>query len=179
MVINLADLGDGAYEGVLETSDLALVTYNILITAEKDGYQSIQTSHALTVETPQLQVAMQLSTDTATRGEAMTVTATVEDIAANPIAGAIVTVYIGDKAVDLLDIGDGNYQVTIDTSDVKEGTYIVTVATHKEGYGPADTSENLTVKAPPAETPWTSYGGIAAVVIAIAAVALYLLKRRS
>ncbi|MFB0502299.1 MAG: carboxypeptidase-like regulatory domain-containing protein [Candidatus Bathyarchaeia archaeon] len=112
----------------------------------------------------------------------MTVSATVEDVAGNPIAGATVTVYIGDKAVDLLDIGDGSYQITIDTSDVKEGTYIVTVATHKEGYESAETSANLTVRAAPAENQvlyWPLYGGIAAIVIAIAAVALYLVKRRS
>ncbi|MDH5687299.1 MAG: hypothetical protein OEZ48_05510 [Candidatus Bathyarchaeota archaeon] len=182
MVIDLADLGDGAYEGMLETSDLAVGTYGVVITAEKAGYQLTQTSHTLTVETPQLQVAMQLSTDTATRGEVMTVSATVEDVAGNPIAGATVTVYIGDKADDLSDIGDGNYQITIDTSDVREGTYTVTVATHKEDYGPAETSANLTVKAAPAENQvlyWPLYGGIAAIVIAIAAVAFYLVKRRS
>jgi hypothetical protein len=179
MIINLADLGDGAYEGMLETSDLALGTYGVVITAEKTGYQLTQTSHTLAVETPRLQVAMQLSTDTATRGEVMTVIATVEDVAGNPTAEATVTVYIGDKADDLSDIGDGNYQITIDTSDVNEGTYTVIVAAHKGGYESAETSENLTVKAAPAETPWTSYVGIAAIVIAIAAVALYLVKRRS
>jgi len=161
MIISLSDLGGGNYEGILEPSDLAVGAHSVVIAVEKAGYQSIQTSRTLIVRPSQLQVSIQLSTDTVTRGEVMTVSAKISDISGNKISGAIVTVYIGDKAIDLLDIGNGNYQLSLDTSDIKEGTYIVTVTAHKEGYLSADTSANLNVKAAPTETPsplWSDRG---------------------
>ncbi len=175
-IVSLSDLGVGNYEGILETTDLPVGTYSIIITVEKAGYESTQTSHILTVETLQLQVTMQLSTDTATKGEVMTVSANVKDLGGNPIEGVTVTVYIGDKALDLLDQGNGNYQATIDTSDVDEGTYIVNILAHKEGCESNQTSQNLTVKAAP-ETPWMLYGGVAAVIVVVAIV-LYLIRKR-
>ena len=175
--IGLSDVGGGNYEEALEITDFMEGTYGVYITAEKAGYGSAETTHTLTVEALQLQVDMQLSTDTATRGEVMTVSATITDVGGRPIGGAIVTVYIGDIALDLAEIGDGSYQVTVETSNIKEGTYTVIVAAHKEGCESGQTSENLTVEAAPEEPPWAAYGAIAVAAVAIVAVALYLVKR--
>jgi len=177
-IVDLSDVGGGNYEGALEITDFMEGTYGVYITAEKDGYGSAETTHALTVEAIQLQVDMQLSTDTVTRGEVMTVSATITDVGGRPIGGAIVTVYIGDIALDLAEIGDGSYQVTVETSNIQEGTYTVIVAAHKEGCESGQTSENLTVEAAPEEPPWAAYGAIAVAAVAIVAVALYLVKRR-
>lgn len=47
----LSDQGNGNYQGTIKTSDLKAGTYNILITAQKDGYTESQYSTALSVET--------------------------------------------------------------------------------------------------------------------------------
>ena len=49
-IINLSDLGRGNYEGTLETTDLAEGTYDIVISAQKIGYEPTQTLETLTVK---------------------------------------------------------------------------------------------------------------------------------
>jgi len=146
VLILLSDQGNGAYQGTIDTSILREGTHEITVTAEKEGYRSAQVSLILTVETLRLRLTMQLSSEIITRGDIITVSATVRDVAGNPIEGATVTVYIGDKAVDLSDQGNGYYEVDVPTSDVEEGTYTVNLAVHKEGCEPDETSGTLAVE---------------------------------
>jgi len=120
-----------------------------------------------------LQVTIEISTDTATQGDIITVSATVKDLAENPIEGATVFASLGHKTVTLSDQGSGNYEGNIDTFDISEGTYLVTVTAEKELCESAEISETLNVNA---AVPWLLYIGIAATVLAIVAVILY--KRR-
>ncbi len=174
--VDLVDQGDGEYQVDIDTSDVQQGTYTIIVSAHKDGYESTDVSETLKVETRILQVTIQLSTDTATQGDIITVSATVKDLTETPIEGATVSATLEHKTVTLSDQGNGNYQTTVDTSDLSEGTHAVTVTAEKEWCEPGQNSETLTIEAP---TPWTLYGGIAAIVVGIAAVALYLVKRRS
>jgi len=148
---------------------------------DANGYLIASTTRFSTwtiVEIVPLQVAAQLSPQTVTPGDAVTISSVVKDDAGNSIEGATVTATIGDKTINLSDQGNGNYQGTIDTSDFKEGTYDVVVTAQKVGYRSAQTSESLTAEAKPAETPWMLYGGIAAISIVIIAAVLYKIKKR-
>lgn len=175
-VVSLADMGGGHYAGDFDTGNLEPGTWSMVVVAEKGGYDPAQVPVTLTVEMRILHVTLQLSTDTATQGDAVTISAVVQDLAENPIEGATVTVAIGGSTMSLSDQGNGNYQTTVDTSVLSVGTHAVTVTAEKEWCEPGQNSETLTIGAP---TPWTLYGGIAAIVVGIAAVALYLVKRRS
>jgi len=178
-IINLSDLGDGNYKGTFETTDLKEGNYDIVVTAQKDGYEQTQTSQTLTVKVAAipLQVTAKLSPEIVTQGDVVIISAIVRDDAGNPIEGATVTVTIGDETINLSDIGNGKYQGTIDTSNLKEGTYNIVIAAQKVRYKPTQTSQTLIVRT---AIPWMLYGGIAAViVIVIVAVALYRFKRGS
>lgn len=50
--ISLSDQGSGNYEGNIDTSDLTEGTYDIVVTADKDGYVSDQDSLILSVKQP-------------------------------------------------------------------------------------------------------------------------------
>jgi len=95
-----------------------------------------------------MQISAQLSPDSVVRGDNVTVSAIVKDGAENLIEGATVTATLGDLEILFLlsDEGNGNYQVTIDTSIVYEGTYEIVVTAEKGGYEPNQTSQMLTVK---------------------------------
>jgi len=171
--VDLTDLGDGYYEVEVDTFDVVEGTYEITVSAHKEGLESIDVSGTLTVETRILHVTIQISTDTATQGDIITVSATVKDLAENPIEGATVFATLGHKTITLSDQGSGNYEGNIDTFDVSEGTYLVTVTAEKELCESAENAETLNVKA---AIPWLLYIGIAAIVLVIVAVILY--KRR-
>jgi len=49
-IISLSDQGDGNYKGTLKTTDLKEGTHSIVIVAQKDGYETAQTSQTLTVK---------------------------------------------------------------------------------------------------------------------------------
>lgn len=174
--VDLRDLGDGYYEVDVDTSDVIEGTYTIIVSAHKEGCESTDVSGMLTVEIRRLQVTIQLSTDTATQGDIITISATVQDLAENPIEGATVIATLGHKTITLSDQGNGHYQGNIDTFDINEGTYLVTVTAEKELCESAQNSETLNVKA---AVPWILYIGIAAIILVIAAVILYRVKRSS
>ena len=50
VLILLSDQGNGNYQGTIDTSNLKEGTYDIVVTAQKEGYESAQTSKSLTVE---------------------------------------------------------------------------------------------------------------------------------
>jgi hypothetical protein len=108
------------------------------------GYKAIETN--LWVSTPYLELTWELSSERVTRGDNLTVSAEVRDQGGDRVEGAVVTVYIGDKAVDLIYHGDGYYQVDLDTLDIEDGTYDVTVLTHKEGYESDETTGILVIE---------------------------------
>ncbi len=175
-VINLSDLGDGNYKGTFETADLKEGNYNVIVIAEKAGYEQAQLSRTLTIKAViPLQMTVHLSSDTVTKGDSVKVSVILGDIEGNPIEGANVTATIDDEIIRFSDIGDGKYQGTIDTSNLREGTYNIVISAQKARYKPAQTSQRLIVKA---MIPWMLYGGIIGVIITIIAVAFYLLKRR-
>jgi len=175
-IFPLTDKGNGTYEGAIATTGLEEGSYSVVITAEKEGYASGQATKMLTLQAPALQVAMQLSPETVTQGDTVTISATVKDDDGNPIEGAAVMATIDYKTINLSDQGNGNYQGTIDTSDFKEGTYDVVVTAQKVGYESAQTSKSLTIEAP---IPWMLYGGIAALVVIVMVIAvLYKIKKR-
>lgn len=127
---------------------------------------------AITAPFPPLQVTAQLSPETATQGETVTISAMVKDLVENPIEGATVAATIGDleDLIVLSDQGDGSYQGIIDTSGWMEGTYPVVVTAQKEGYESAQTGMTLTVKA---AVPWTLYGGIVTIIVIATVVAVF------
>jgi len=106
----------------------------------------------------------------------VTILTVVKDGAEYPIEGATVSARIDDKIVSLSNLGGGNYEGILETADLPVGTYSIIIAVEKAGYESTQTSQNLTVEAAP-ETPWMLYGGVA-VVIAVVAVALYLIRKR-
>lgn len=105
---------------------------------------------ALEVNGFKMQVIVGLSSDTVARGDDVTIFVAAKDDGENPVEGATVTTIIGDLEVlfTLPDLGDGNYQVTIDTSIVNEGIYEIVTTVEKEGYEPNQTSRTLTVTSP-------------------------------
>jgi len=136
------------------------------------GYTAIETS----IWSPTLQATAELSSDTPTQGETVTISTVVKDEAENPIEGATVSARIEEKIVSLSDLGGGNYEGILETADLPVGTYSIIITVEKDGYESTQTSQNLTVKAAP-EMPLTLYGGVAAV-IAVVAVVLYLIRKR-
>ena len=136
------------------------------------GYTAIETN----IWSPTLQATAELSSDTTTQGERVTILTVVKDGAEYPIEGATVSARIDDKIVSLSNLGGGNYEGILETADLPVGTYSIIIAVEKAGYESTQTSQNLTVEAAP-ETPWMLYGGVA-VVIAVVAVALYLIRKR-
>ena len=125
-----------------------------------------------------LQATAVLSSQTATRGETVTVSAIVKDDAETLIEGATVTAAIEDLEVLIIlsDQGNGNYRGAIDTSDINEGTYSLVVTAQKEGYKSAQTPVNLTIKTP---VSWMVYVGIATAIVVMVALMIYLIRRRS
>ena len=146
---------------------------------DADGYLVANTTHFSVwtiVEIVPLQIsAAQLSAETVTQGETVTISATVKDESNNPITGATVTATIADTTITLTDQGDGNYQGTIETSTLEPDTYSITLTARKDGYTPDTATLSLTVQA---VTPWTTYALIALAVAAVAVAAAVILMRR-
>jgi hypothetical protein len=134
------------------------------------GYRLIETN----LWSPTLDVTMELSSETVTQGESVTVSAALKDLSGNQIGGATVVATLGQKTVPLSDQGRGEYEGLIDTFDVGEGAYLVTVTAEKEGSESAQEAELLTVMA---GTPWLLYIGLATILLVIGAVILYKVKR--
>jgi len=145
---------------------------------DSEGYLVANTTHFsvwTVVEVVPLQITgAQLSEETVTKGDTVTISATVEDDANNPVAGATVTATVGDTTITLTDLGNGNYQGTIDTSTLEPDVYTITITAEKDGYTPDTETLSLTVEA---ATPWTTYALIALVVAAIV-IAVILARRR-
>jgi hypothetical protein len=147
---------------------------------DADGYLIANTTHLSVwsiVEAIRLQISAQISPDSVTQGESVTISAQVEDNVGRPVEDATVTATIGGKTVNLQHVGNGNYRLTMSTSGLGEGPHNIIVAVQKQGYEPAQSSVSLIVKA---QVPYMLYGGIAAVVVVfIVILALYKLRRRS
>ena len=138
------------------------------------GYKALETNMWSPVP---LRVTAQLSSNTVTQGDLVTVSATVADEEENRVEEATVTATIGDLEILVLlsDLSNGEYEGTIDTAIVKEGTYEIVVTAGKVGYESAQDHKSLTVEEP---VPWVLYGGIAAIVAAAIVAVAYLMRRR-
>jgi len=159
----------------VDTLDIEDGSYTITVFTHREEYESDETTGTLIIERRILHVTMELSADTATQGDIITVSAEVKDLDENPIEGATVNATLGYKTVYLSDEGSGNYQGNIDTFDIDEGTYSVTVMVEKEFCEPAQNAEILTVEA---DVTWILIVGLAIGVVTIALVVVYVLKRR-
>ncbi len=107
------------------------------------GYKVLETNLWSPVSV--LELTWNLSSGRVTRGDHVTVWAEVRDQGGVPVEGAVVTVYIGDKAVDLIDQESGHYQIDVDTLDIEDGDYDITVLAHKEGYESDETKGTLVI----------------------------------
>ena len=145
-----------------------------------DGYLVAETTHLSVwsiVEAIQLRISAEISPETVTQGDPVTISALVLDNIGRPVEDATVTATIGDKTMTLEHVGDGKYQLKVDTSTIKEGPHNIIIIAQKQGYEQDQTSVSLIIKAP---FPYMLYGGIAVVVVVIlAALALYKLRRES
>lgn len=47
--VSCEDMGDGIYQGIIDTSNISPDSYRILITAKKSGYADASTSFTLTI----------------------------------------------------------------------------------------------------------------------------------
>lgn len=171
--VDLIDQGGGHYQVEVETSDIEDGMYTVTVLTHKEGYESDETTRTLTIDPRILHVTVELSVDTVTKGEIVTVFAEVKDLDENPIEGATVNATLGHKTIYLTDEGSGNYQGNIDTFDIDEGTYQVTVIAEKEFCESAHNAERLTVKA---SVPWLLYIGLVSIIVII--VFVYILRRR-
>jgi len=172
--VDLIDHGNGYYQVDVDTLDLEDGSYTITVFTHKEGYESDETTGILTIERRILHVTLELSTDTATQGDIITVSTEVKDLDENPIEGATVNATPGHKTIYLTEEGNGYYQGNIDTFDIDEGTYYVIVIAEKEFCESAQNAEMLTVEA---AVPCMLIVGLAIGIVIIAVVVAYFLKR--
>jgi PKD repeat protein len=173
----LWDFGDGSTSTEPNPAHFFIYPGSYTVTLSVEDDEGLESSYSTTivVEAILMQVAAQLSSETITKGDPVTISVEVKDDVYTPIEGAMVLVTYGEETLTLSDQGNGNYEGTINTSIFKKGTYEIVVTAEKEQYKLAQTSLTLNVEV---ETPWILIGGIAAVVIIIVSAALYLVKRR-
>jgi hypothetical protein len=171
--VDLIEHGAGYYQVEVETSDIEDGAYTITVSVHNEEYESDETTGTLIVERRILHVTVELSTDTTTKGDIITVSAEVKDLDENPIEGATVNATLGHKTIYLSDEGNGDYRGDIDTFDIDKGTYPVTVIAEKEFCESAQNAEILTVEA---SVQGLIYVGIAIGVIIL--VLVYLFIRR-
>jgi hypothetical protein len=171
--VDLTDHGNGYYQVDVDTVGIEDGTHTVTVSTHKEGYESDEATGTLIIERRILHVTVELSTDTATKGDIIAVSAEVKDLDENPIEEATVNATLGHKTIYLSDEGEGHYRGNIDTFDINKGTYTVEVVAEKEFCESAKNAETLTVKA---AVPWIAYIGVAVVVILI--VIFYLWKRR-
>lgn len=172
--VDLTDYGNGYYQVNVDTLDIEDGSYTITVFTHKEGYESDETTGTLIIDRRILHVTLELSTDTATQGDIITVSAEVKDLDENPIEGATVNATLGHKTIYLSDEGSGNYQGNIDIFDIDEGTYPVTVMAEKEFCEPSQNAEMLTVEA---DVTWILNVVLVIGVVIIALVVVYVLKR--
>lgn len=149
---------------------------------DANGYLITTTTHLSVwsvVEKVPLQITAQLSPEAVTPGEEVTVSVTAKDTYGKPIEGATVEATIGDEVITLSELGDGNYEGSIETKDLKVGDYSVTITAKKAGYESAQTSKSFTVKEAPVAIPWMLYVGVAAVIVIIIVLAVLFLAKRT
>jgi len=178
VLIQLSDQGDGEYTGAIDTSNYEEGTYEVVVTARKEGYIESQTSQNLTVNVIPLQVSLQLTPDTVAPGDEFELSVTVEDEDGNPVSGAKVTANLPPLAgiIQLEDQGNGNYETTLSTTGYEEGTFEVVVTAGKApGYRSAQAAGYFSVQVP---IPWLLYGGTAVIAVVAVIVILYLVKRK-
>lgn len=147
----------------------------------EDGYLTTSVNHFsiwTIVEVTELQLTTQLSKETVTQGETVTITVTVRDEDGNPVTQAIVLIEVDGESLQLSEKDNGQYEGIIDTKDLSEGTYSIKIEAQKAGYISAADTKDLTVIAK-GGVPWMLYGGIAALVVIAIILILYITKMRS
>jgi len=146
--VELSEVGNGRYEGMVQTSDLSVGEHGLTVRAEKEGYEPGATTQSVNVETPALYVTVELPSDTVRKGREFTLTAEVRDISNNPVDGATVSFTFDGHKMVLTEIGGGEYQIIINTKEYDEGFYTIDVLAVREGYLDGVAQESITLEKP-------------------------------
>jgi len=144
--VELSQRGNGRYEGTIQTRDLHIGEHQIVVTAEKEGYEPGAATQTITVKTPALYIAVELPSTTMRKGGKITLNVEVKDVSNDPINGATVTSTIEEQEIVLLEKGNGEYQTKIDTKELEEGPYTIDISAEKEGYSPGISQVSVTVE---------------------------------
>ena len=144
----LFEVGNGRYEGLVQTGDLTMGEHGLTVRAEKDGYEPGMTTQSVNVEKPSLYVTVKLPSETVRKGRDLTLTAEVRDISNNPVDGATVSSTFDGKEMGLTEIGGGEYQTKIYTKEYDEGLYNIDVLAVREGYFDGVANESITLEKP-------------------------------
>lgn len=146
--VELSDVGNGRYEGMVQTGDLSVGEHGLTVRAEKEGYEPGTTAQSVNVETPALYVTVKLPSDTVKKGREFTLTAEVRDISNNPVNGVTVSSTFDGQEMVLTEIGSGEYQIKINTKEYDEGFYTIDVLAVREGYLEGVAQESITLEKP-------------------------------
>ena len=146
--VELSDVGNGRYEGMVQTGDLSVGEHGLTMRAEKEGYEPGTTTQSVNVETPALYVTLKLPSDTVRKGRELTLTAEVRDISNNPVDGATVSSTFDGQEMVLTEIGGGEYQIKIITKEYDEGFYTFDVLAVREGDLDGLAQESLPLEKP-------------------------------
>jgi len=146
--VELSGVGNGRYEGTVETGDLSVGEHDLSVRAEKDGYEPGTTILSFNVHTPALYVSVKLPSDTVRKGRKITLTAEVRDVSDNAVEGATVTSILSGQEMVLSEVGGGEYQIRIDTKEIEEGFYAIDVSAEREGYSAGIAQVSVTVEKP-------------------------------
>jgi hypothetical protein len=144
----LFEVGSGRYEGLVQTGDLSIGEHGLIVSAEKEGYESGTTTQSVNVETPVLYVTLMLPSDTVRKGREFTLTAEVRDISNNPVDGVTVSSTFDGQEMVLTEIGGGEYQIKINTKEYDEGFYTIDALAVREGYVDGVAQESITLEKP-------------------------------
>jgi uncharacterized protein YfaP (DUF2135 family) len=175
--IILADLGNGQYQGTLDTSPMVAGIHTVTVQAQKSGYTSAQSSVTLTLLATPLTVTPQLSAERVSQGSTVTIIAMVTDARNASITGATVIATCGSISIALTDHGNGQYQGILATTTLSEGSHSIHISAQTLDHPLAQTVTSLTVTSP--GMPWIYYLGFAGIITSISAGVLYRWKRRS
>ncbi|MFX1484421.1 MAG: hypothetical protein ACFFCP_14675, partial [Promethearchaeota archaeon] len=139
----------GYYSALLNTTELSVQEWTVIISSDKPGYTPSSIQFTLNVEVVDTEIAILTSaTQSGYYGEEVTFLLLYNDTHANAgIPGAITNYTLETFKGSLLDLGDGSYSLTVNTSLVLAGSvpHDITVSFRKENFRFASTLVKLLV----------------------------------
>jgi hypothetical protein len=139
LVGNLSELGvPGYYSALVNTSDLSVQEWYVFINSENPGFTPSQIQFTLNVEVVDTEIVILTSaTLNGYYGEEITFLFFFNDTHANEgIPGAITNYTLEQFRGSLIDLGDGTYSLTVNTSLVLAGSvpHDISISFRKENY---------------------------------------------